>query len=941
MENKKIKIKTNILIALFMILCGVPTLAIPVDPTPKQITMPNGKSITITEMGDEYYYCITTIDGYPIKKNGTGIFEYINSDLQLSGVEASNPVDRNTTEKTFIKRLDKKTILSNYVNMQLDRFKVGATVEVLQSDNTILSVKREKKGLLTYHTTSDGLLITTNDNGDYEYININPQTNEPMLSGILAHNPQKRSLVEQQFVSYLKAPNLKTFLGTPELDLLLIGIILDVFKKIKPVGTKGTQNVLVILMEFPDRRMKVSKAEFERQLRSPNYNGTGSVRDFYLENSYGQLNINFTVVGPYTSDNNSSHYEPQSNKAEPLMREAVRKANKDINYRNFDNNGDGFVDFVHIIYAGEAVKDKTIWPHQWQFNVWWAYWNRMDQKRFYQYSCSNELNGTVMEGIGTLCHELGHQFGAPDFYDTNYGNDGQYRGTDNWDLMAYGNNNGGGHRPAHFNPFVKTQIFGWATLNELPNKGNVILKPVSRSAGQWSFYKIPTSTPDEYFILENRQQIGFDSSLPGHGLMIYHVHPDMRKVESDTRDINIKHPQKLYPVSAGATQNPSNSPESYEPINSYRTPFNSYSQNAFTANTIPSAKSWHGVPVSKELFFIQENGENVSLVVNEPIISGSDQICKEGVYQVNGLPSQTNLSWSYYAHNSNDKGLPITLPPHYSLYAPMYYYPEYNKNKHSALFKRGKMRQKKDNVNLSDYAIGIQDTIVPYTGNVTIYADIRYPLGMIHPNNKRISKTIFVGNTIPSIVICAPKYHQIIAQPYTDTDYTIEVRFPTSIHIESNASIEWEISSLFPSSYTTIIESGHSFKFHVSKIPNYESQTILIKVRYTSRECGLTEWFSKTFTFVDKNAYYMTFSNPASNNTEISVFKGNDDHSSYNIPYEGNYEIELWNDYGMIKKIYNNTHKSNLPLGGLIQGVYYIRLIINGQLMESKQIIVK
>lgn len=936
MENKKIKIKTYILIALFMILCGVPMLAIPVDPTPKQVTMPNGKSITITEMGDEYYYCITTIDGYPIKKNGTGIFEYINADLQLSGVEASNPVDRNTTENTFIKRLDKKTILSDYVNMQLDRFKIGATVDVLQSDNTILSVKREKKGLLTYHTTSDGLLITTNDNGDYEYININPQTNEPMLSGILAHNPQKRSLVEQQFVSYLKAPNLKTFLGTPELDLLLIGIILDVFKKIKPVGTKGTQNVLVILMEFPDRRMKVSKAEFDRQLNKSNYNSTGSAKDFYRENSYGKLNINFTVVGPYTSDNNSSHYEPQSNKAEPLMREAVRKANKDIDYRDFDNNGDGFVDFVHIIYAGEAVKDKTIWPHQWQFNVWWAYWNRMDQKRFYQYSCSNELNSTVMEGIGTLCHELGHQFGAPDFYDRNKGivNDGDYQGTGYWDLMAYGVYNGGGHRPAHFNPFVKTQIFGWANLKELPDKGSIILKPASTYGGQWSFYKIPTSTPDEYFILENRQQIKFDSSLPGHGLMIYHVHSDMRKVESDTKDINIKHPQKLYPVSAGATQNPSNTPESYEPINSYRTPFNSYSQNAFTVNTIPSAKSWNGVPVSKELFFIQENGEDVSLIVNEPIISGSYQICKEGVYQVNGLPSQANLSWSYYAHNNNQDRIILK-----ERYAAMYYYPEYNNNKHSAKFIRGKMLQINDNlipwggINVS------KDTIVPYTGDVTIYANIDYPSNMQHPNTKNFSKRIFVGNPIPNVVICDPKYRHIVAQPYTDTDYIIEARF--NKQIEPDTFIEWEISNIFPSGYPIMKQIGHSFNFRLSKKQNYENQTILIKVRYTSRECGLTEWFSKTFTFVDRNAYYMTFSNPASNNTEISVFKGNDDHSSYNIPYEGNYEIELWNDYGMINKIYGHRHKSNLSLRGLIQGIYYIRLIINGQLIESKQIIVK
>ena len=65
----------------------------------------------------------------------------------------------------------------------------------------------------------------------------------------------------------------------------------------------------------------------------------------------------------------------------------------------------------------------------------------------------------------------------------------------------------------------------------------------------------------EYFILENRQQQGFDKGLPGHGLMIYHVHSKMKKVKStDGKWINIKHPQMFYPVCANATNNPHNPP---------------------------------------------------------------------------------------------------------------------------------------------------------------------------------------------------------------------------------------------------------------------------------------------------------------------------------------------------------------------------------------------
>ncbi len=128
-------------------------------------------------------------------------------------------------------------------------------------------------------------------------------------------------------------------------------------------------------------------------------------------------------------------------KPRELVAEAVTLADPTVNYVNFDNDLDGFVDGVYVIYAGygeeSGASANCIWAHAWSL----ATTLTKDGKKISKYSCSSELQGTsgsTITNIGVICHEFGHVLGAPDFYDTNYGTGGEYDGTGNWDLQAGG-----------------------------------------------------------------------------------------------------------------------------------------------------------------------------------------------------------------------------------------------------------------------------------------------------------------------------------------------------------------------------------------------------------------------------------------------------------------------------------------------------------------------
>ncbi|MDA3866746.1 MAG: M6 family metalloprotease domain-containing protein [Salinivirgaceae bacterium] len=407
--------------------------------------------------------------------------------------------------------------------------------------------------------------------------------------------------------------------------------------------------MVCVLIGFTDKAFTKTQTEFNNLYNQVGYSAggaTGSVKDYYLENSYNQFNLTVDVAGPYTASQNMAYYgatDGTSHDSNPraLVTEAVNLANPDVNFADYDNDNDGAVDAVYIIYAGYGEEagggTDAIWAHAWTIPT-----VTLDGKTLSRYSCSAELrgsSGTNITYIGVICHEFGHVLSAPDYYDTNYDTDGQYQGTGAWDMMAGGSWNNGGATPAHHNGFTKVVYYDWATVTELTSPTTIVLNNAAENSN--SFYKISTSTPNEYFLIENREKHLFDAAIPGSGMMIYHVHSGVFDVGNQ---INATHPQRMYPVAQNATGEPTSTSASYGSIGSATCAWTgaSSTKTEFSDVSTPSSKSWAGANTNKAITNIVRNATDKTVTFD--FMGGA----QGNPFSFNALlvgTSQIDLSW--------------------------------------------------------------------------------------------------------------------------------------------------------------------------------------------------------------------------------------------------------------------------------------------------------
>ncbi|CAK8712762.1 MAG: M6 family metalloprotease domain-containing protein [Candidatus Electronema aureum] len=492
-------------------------------------------------------------------------------------------------------------------------------VDFKQPDGSHVNIKMFGDEHFNRVESLDGYTLSVNNKGFYEYA-IKNQQGALVPSGIVAKNAVSRTAVDNSLLE--RTPkNLR--LNPDQVNMLKqVEAIYATEQQRQAFPTTGNRKLLCILIGFTDRSFTKSKADFENlfnQIKYTTDGATGSVKDYYLENSWGKLNLDVTAAGPYIASNSMAYYGADSGaskfpRARDLINEAVNAADTDVNYADFDNDNDGVVDGVYVIFAGygqeAGASTDTIWSHAWAIDP-----VELDGKIVYSYSCSPELRGNSGAGItriGVICHEFGHVMGAPDFYDTDYETGGEYEGTGRWDLMAGGTWNNSGATPAHHNGFTKSYYYKWTSMIELVPDREVSMPKIETNEAVYS-YASPTA--GEYWVLENRQLSGFDSSLPGHGLLVYHV--DENNIIKNEYDINSTHPQYMYPVCAGAAMNPSSDPASYGTINSGICSFpGTIGKTAFTYSTFPAAISWAGQRSNKAITGITEIDGSVTFDFN-------------------------------------------------------------------------------------------------------------------------------------------------------------------------------------------------------------------------------------------------------------------------------------------------------------------------------------
>ena len=370
-------------------------------------------------------------------------------------------------------------------------------------------------------------------------------------------------------------------------------------KRVGEVGSYfGQKKGLIILVNFADVTFKSSNnnALYQRIANEVGFtegNFKGSMRDYFYAQSGGQFELTFDVVGPVTVSKNQSYYGSNDYNGDDkypatMVCEACKKADQYVNYADYDWDNDGYVDQVYVVYAGKGEADGgasyTIWPHAWTLAAGKTYGDgegvlTLDGKMINSYACGGELNGQTGEvaGIGTMCHEFSHCLGYPDFYDTDYsGGQGMY----SWDLMDNGSYNGDGYQPAGYTSYERWMA-GWQTPVELLKTRSVTgMKSLQEGGEAYIIYN--KDHKDEYYLLENRQKVGWDASLPGKGLLILHVDYNATAWNNNKPNDDPSH-QRMTWVPADNKYTLSASGASTDPF-----PYGS--KNAFNKSTTPAAK---------------------------------------------------------------------------------------------------------------------------------------------------------------------------------------------------------------------------------------------------------------------------------------------------------------------------------------------------------------
>lgn len=477
-------------------------------------------------------------------------------------------------------------------------------ITVSQPDGSEIQIKLKGDENLNWATTSDGYVLLRNDRNYWTFAR-QDNSGKLVASDVIYRN-NTDDAVKSGIVRGLKYSNEQILeskqqqisaLSTGQSDLQVEGTF----------PAKGKNKLLMLMLNYSDTEPVYTQEQFNDLMNKEGYSDIGSFRDFYLENSYGQLDITTTVTRWVTLPYAKSYYG--SDRAIEMIQHGLNILDDELDLSEFDNDGDGVLDGLAVIHQGAGQEytgaSDDIWSHS---SI--IYGMSYDGIQVRRYTIEPELLGKTgtMSTIGVICHEFGHNLGAPDFYDTDYSSSGgDYSGTGLWDLMGSGAWNGNsGDRPAGINMWQKIQL-GWVEPTLLDTTRRVESMPSAH--GNAVAYRFDTTVPGEYFIMENRQQSGaFDQALPGHGLIIYHASESMIRSSVADNTINVTYPQAMYPLCASAGCDPSSYVSSYGDVNSASAPFPG-SKNITVLNdaSMPSTRSISGRYSYKALTNIAED----------------------------------------------------------------------------------------------------------------------------------------------------------------------------------------------------------------------------------------------------------------------------------------------------------------------------------------------
>lgn len=418
-------------------------------------------------------------------------------------------------------------------------------ITVTQSDGTQLTVIGHGGSEFHWYTTTDGTLLV-HIGTDYFVAQIDAE-GELMPTRQLAHEPRLRSAAEKQLVA---AQNKTLFHEKAPERLRRAAARHEPVSGSNLFPHNGEPKAVVILVEFPDVKFTLPdpRKSFEQYLNYldvPKDFGhredanAYSVKRYFKDMSAGAFIPQFDLYGPVTLSHNMSYYGKNNSNGKDndnykkVVSEACELLDGQIDFSQYDSDGDDNIDLVYVIYAGygeniQGNDSNCLWPKSWGTGVTGTY----DGMSIRRCGINNELNGYPdsyktepykrITGIGLFCHEFSHCLGLPDFYPANNNSariDNQ--APEEWSVMDGGEYVRNGYWPTAYTAWER-EAMGWFTIDELTESGDVELVNIDRGG---KAYRIRNENQkDEYFIVQNIQQDKWNSYQRGHGMIVFHVY---------------------------------------------------------------------------------------------------------------------------------------------------------------------------------------------------------------------------------------------------------------------------------------------------------------------------------------------------------------------------------------------------------------------------------
>ena len=410
------------------------------------------------------------------------------------------------------------------------------TTRIVKQPNGIaFELKAAGDERLHWFETKDGQVIIKGEDGYWVYTELNKNELKSTGERVALDPVPDRAVVHASMRKLPQKEDSKLLTERPDLNQV----------KIQSAGSIDKHQLLVLLVNFKDKKIKYSEANWSDEFFS---SSSKTVKSYYSEVSGGKLQFEPATESSGTNNGIATvtltynHPDPVGKQTEnalyrKIVSDALKASDSTVNYKTYDTNKDGYIStdelhIVTIVAGGEGSfsdPSPSVWGHRGSLVV-----NdvpTLDGVKVASfegkggYMQFGETQGGHMATIGIIAHELGHDLGLPDLYDRDNSSLGvgvhSLMGEGSW---AYMSNEYQGQTPTHLDAWSKEKL-GFTVPEIISSSGTYDVQ--SSKDGNYQAVRINTKNPSEYFLIENRQYNGFDRGLQNRtltgGIAIWHV----------------------------------------------------------------------------------------------------------------------------------------------------------------------------------------------------------------------------------------------------------------------------------------------------------------------------------------------------------------------------------------------------------------------------------